>query len=286
MDQGLERAGMTPLWMCEIDQSCREVLRYHYPTLPIYHDMTKLDLENIERPDVLALGTPCQGFSVAGLRGSLQDDRSNLCLVAIKIINALNPRIVLFENVPGILSQTDNAFGCFLAGLVGADAPLVPPDSIRRWKTGKSGRYFSWPNAGLVAGSRRVATWRVLDTQFFGCPQRRERVFVVCDTGDFSSAKILLEPKGVQGNYSPCEEKGKGVAGTLGSRATGGGGLGTDFDLAGGLQVGKQWPAEIAPTLNAHFGDKQGLEDQHALNDGGYSCPADCHVPERPRTKD
>lgn len=272
MDQGLERAGLTPIWMCEIDRQCREVLRFHYPALPVYHDMTNLDVPNLKRPNVFCGGTPCTGFSVAGLRESLDDNRSNLCLTFLKLANALNPDIILWENVPGVLSTHDNAFGCFLAGLVGADAPLVPPDSIRRWKVGKSGRYFSWPDAGMVAGSRRVASWRVLDTQFFDCPQRRERVFVVCDTGDFSSSKILFEPKSLQGDYSQGEETREGVAYSL-SPSLSASGRGTEpagesrgQDCV--IPVGPQWPAKIAPILNAHLGDKRGLEDQHALNGG------------------
>lgn len=237
MDQGLERAGFTPIWMCEIDRQCREVLRFHYPTLPIYQDMLALDVSKLDRPDVFCGGTPCQGFSVAGLRKSLDDDRSNLCLQFVKLCNELDPSIILWENVPGCLSTADNAFGCFLAGLVGADAPLVPPDSIRRWKTGKSGRYFSWTDAGMVVGPRRTACWRTCDSQFFGVAQRRQRVFVVCDTGDRSAAQILFESKSVRGHHPPGEETREGITGTLGIRATGGGGLGTDFDLAGGLQV-------------------------------------------------
>lgn len=215
MDLGLERAGMRPLWMCEIDQACREVLRFHWPHVPIYPDMTLLDLLRLLRPDILCGGTPCQGFSAAGLRGSLEDDRSNLCLQFIKIANALNPRILIWENVPGVLSTKDNAFGCFLAGLVGADAPLLPPESINRWRPGKGGRYFSWTSAGMVAGPRRNACWRTLDSQFFGVAQRRERVFVVCDTGTGCAEKILFEWQSRGWNHPPGRETGQAATYSL-----------------------------------------------------------------------
>lgn len=95
-------------------------------------------------------------------------------------------------NVPGVLSQPDNAFGCFLGELVGADDALSPP------------RGEGWPSVGMVSGPRARAAWRVLDAQHFGLAQRRERVFVVVDFGDGPDpAAVLFEPKGGEGDYSP-----------------------------------------------------------------------------------
>jgi DNA (cytosine-5)-methyltransferase 1 len=214
-DLGLELAGHNPIWMCEQNKSCRDVLRKHWPKIPCYEDMLSDEIESLERPDILCGGTPCQGFSVAGLRKSLADDRSNLCLRFVRLCDILNPGLVLWENVPGCLSTPDNAFGCFLAALVGADAPLVPPENIRRWNDGKNGRYFAWTSAGLVAGPRRTAAWRTLDSQYLGVAQRRERVFVVCDTGDGRAAQILFESESVRRSIPPRRETRQGTAHSL-----------------------------------------------------------------------
>lgn len=206
------------------------------------------------RLDLLCGGPPCQAFSVAGLRKGMEDPRGQLSIRFLDIAHAIRPRNLLVENVPGWLSHPDNAFGCFLGGLVGAGDALPNPLG------------GSWPRAGMVAGPRARAAWRVLDAQYAGLAQRRERVFLVADLGDGADpAAILFERKSLRGNHPPRRDAGEGIAGTLSARAEGGGGLGTDFDLAGGSQpVGC---AEIAPTLNAHFGDKLGLENQHI--DGG-----------------
>jgi DNA (cytosine-5)-methyltransferase 1 len=128
----------------------------------------------VEAPDLLCGGTPCQAFSVAGLRRSLDDARGNLTLTFCEIADAIDtarhirgaPAAVIFwENVPGVLSTRDNAFGCFLGQLVGGTEPLYAADG--------------WTDAGVVSGPRRTAAWRVLDAQFFGVAQRRRRVFVV-----------------------------------------------------------------------------------------------------------
>ena len=117
----------------------------------------------VEAPDILVGGTPCQAFSVAGLRGSLADERGNLTLVLIRILDAIDfirtrngqpPCILVWENVPGVLNTKDNAFGCFLGGLAGESLPLEP--------AGKK-----WTNAGAVFGPAREIAWRILDAQYF-----------------------------------------------------------------------------------------------------------------------
>lgn len=139
----------------------------------------------------------CQAFSVAGLRESLDDARGNLTLRYLEIVNALNPAFALYENVPGLLNTHDNAFGCFLAGLAGAEAPLVP--------TGKRGR---WSNAGVVVGPQRRLAWRILDAQYFKLAQRRRRVFVVaCPRNGADPAEILFESEGVQRYTDPRPKK-------------------------------------------------------------------------------
>ena len=253
--------GWKALAFSEIEAFPRAVLAHHYPDVPLHGDFTVLrDQQWIADADVLVGGTPCQAFSVAGLRQSLQDDRGNLTLEYVRLADAVDdlrrargeqPAIVVWENVPGVLSVKDNAFGCFLAALVGNDAPIV--------HTGKR-----WTNAGLVIGPKRAAAWRVLDAQYFGVAQRRRRVFVVASARDvFDPTEVLFEREGVPRNTPPSRSEGK-AAPTIPARSSAGGGLGTDFDCDGGLV---RWPSEVASTLNAAFGSKLGLEDQH-INGG------------------
>lgn len=223
-----EPLGWTPLAFSEIEQFPRDVLQHHYPDVPLHGDFTKLrDEPWIGDADILVGGTPCQAFSVAGLRKSLDDDRSNLALEFVRLADAIDDlrssgTIIVWENVPGVLSVKDNAFGCFITALVGDDKALVPP-------RGK------WSNAGMVAGPKRRAAWRVLDAQYFGLPQRRRRVFVVASARtDFDPAEVLFEREGVQRYSAPRREAGK-AAPTIPSRSTAGGGLGTNFDCDGEL---------------------------------------------------
>lgn len=202
--------GWEAAWLAEIEKFPSEVLKHHYPEVPNLGDMTKLahrivNLE-IEAPDILVGGTPCQAFSVAGLRNSLEDDRGQLSLTYIHILDALDlvrrsrgeqPAIGVWENVPGVLSTKDNAFGCFLAGLVGEEDPLVP--------AGKR-----WSDAGYVSGPERTVAWRILDAQYFGVAQRRRRVFVVASARNgFNPAKVLFESNGLRRDTAPSREKGE-----------------------------------------------------------------------------
>lgn len=172
--------------------------------------------------DVMAGGPPCQGFSVAGLRGGMSDPRGNLTLRWVQILHAIQPRNAVTENVPGWLSMPDNAFGCFLAGLVGADDALHSP-----LEGGK------WPGQGMASGPRARCAWRILDAQYSGVAQRRRRVFVVADFGNGADpAQVLFERQGLQGNTPPSREKGKDLAPTIGARASSSGG---QSDTDGGV---------------------------------------------------
>jgi len=202
--------GWQPLAFSEIEKFPRQVLAYHYPDTPCHGDFTVLrDQDWIVDADLLVGGTPCQAFSVAGLRQSLSDDRGNLTLEFVRLADAIDnvrhdaarpPAIIVWENVPGVLSVKDNAFGCFLAALTGNDAPLIPTGG-------------KWTNAGLVVGPKRSAAWRILDAQYFGVAQRRRRVFVVASARDgFDPAEILFEREGVRRDIAPSRSAGKGSA--------------------------------------------------------------------------
>jgi DNA (cytosine-5)-methyltransferase 1 len=211
------------------------VLKHHHPDVPNHGDFTSL----IDRPelvadiDVLIGGCPCQAFSISGLRKSLADERGNLTLQFIRLANAIDdirrdlgkpPLTVVYENVPGIFSADGNPFGCLLAGLAGADAAFDP--------------IGGWPNAGVVNGPDRCAAFRVMDAQFFGLAQRRQRAFVVaCGGARRWSAPDALLPiiESVRWHSAPRRETRQRVAGTFSARTQGGGGLGTDFECDGGL---------------------------------------------------
>lgn len=205
--------GWQAAWLSEIEPFPSAVLAHHYPTVPNLGDMTLLPERiasgEVEAPDLFCGGTPCQAFSVAGLRQSLDDDRGNLSLTFVEIANAIDnrrldaghvPAIIFWENVPGVLNTKDNAFGCFLGALAGEDAPLEP--------AGKR-----WTNAGCVYGPQRTVAWRVLDAQYFGVAQRRRRVFVVASArDDFDPAAVLFESEGVRRDTAPRREAGKRIA--------------------------------------------------------------------------
>ena len=280
--------GWRPVLVSEIEAFPREVLRIRHgafdarfsrpaDSLALWGDFTALRMRHLRRLgidpadiDVLVGGTPCQGFSVAGLRGSLSDPRGGLSLAFLRLAHAIQsvraragrPGLVVFwENVPGVLSTDDNALGCFLGALVGADDALRSPL--------KRGR---WPGAGMVSGPRGRAAWRVLDAQHFGLAQRRERVFLVGSLGDGPDpAAVLFEPKGLRGHPAPGGEAPEDVAASL--TASAGGVSGKDAiagrvvagTLAGGARSGGGYSTDDIPltvgTLDA-AGDRGGtLQD-------------------------
>ena len=262
--------GWEPLAFSEIEPFPRAVLAHHYPGVPLHGDFTVLKGQPwIVDADVLVGGTPCQAFSVAGLRKSLDDDRGNLSLEFIKLADSIDaareaqgrdPAIIVWENVPGVLSVKDNAFGCFLAALAGDVEPYVPP-------RGK------WTNAGVVAGPQRQVAWRILDAQYFGLAQRRRRVFVVSSARDgFDPSQVLLEWESLRRDFAPSRETGK-VAPTIPSRSTAGGGLGTDFDLDGGV-IQAASTGDISHCLNAGGMGRQDYETEtlvaHSLRGEGF----------------
>ena len=157
--------------------------------------------------DLLAGGTPCQSFSVAGKRTGLDDPRGNLTIEFARLAGRLRPLWLVWENVPGVLSIDDGrTFGAFLGMLVELGYGIA---------------------------------YRILDAQYFGVPQRRRRVFVVGHSGDWrAAAAVLLERSSLSGYPPPRREARKDLAPSLSARTHGGGGLGTDFDLDGGLIAG------------------------------------------------
>jgi len=176
-----EPIGWTPVAFAEVEKFPSAVLAHHWPDVPNLGDMTKYESWNLGAIDLLVGGTPCQSFSVAGLRKGLRDPRGGLMLTFLEIAQRQRPRWIVWENVPGVLSSHGGRdFGAFLGAL------------------GALG--YGW-------------AYRVLDAQWFGVAQRRRRVFVVGCLGDgAAAATVLFESESVQRNPAPSREKGQGVA--------------------------------------------------------------------------
>ena len=196
--------GLQAAWFAEIDAFPSAVLAHHYPRVPNLGDMTAIARQvragTAPAPDILVGGTPCQSFSVAGARRGLDDPRGALTLAYVELANAIDqtrqktrrpPATLVWENVPGVLSDRSNAFGCLLGALAGEGCALEPPGE-------------KWTHAGCVSGPRRRIAWRVLDAQYFGVAQRRRRVFLVASgRDDLDPAEVLFEREGLRGHPAP-----------------------------------------------------------------------------------
>ena len=202
--------GWTAAAYSEIEKFPSQVLAHHYPDVPNVGDMTKFKEWNLGPIDLLVGGTPCQSFSVAGLRKGLDDPRGNLMLTFLAIADQHRPRWLVWENVPGVLSSNGGKdFGTFLGAL------------------GELGYGFAY---------------RVLDAQFFGVAQRRRRVFVVGYLGDWrAAAAVLFERHSLSGDSAPSREKRKEVAS--------GSGDGAQVGNLIGLQDCKHFDSEISGTI-------------------------------------
>jgi DNA (cytosine-5)-methyltransferase 1 len=234
--------GWNPVGFSEIEKFPSQLLAHHYPNVTNYGDMTKFKEWNINEPvNLLVGGTPCQSFSVAGLRKGLDDPRGNLMLTYLAMADHFKPKWLLWENVPGVLSSNrGHDFAALLQGLA------------------QLGYGFAY---------------RVLDAQHFGVPQRRRRVFVVGCLGDWrSAAKVLFESESLCRNITPSREKRKEVTEIAGTLTSNGGGLNRPAGNANELDFcvattcsGK----ETFGTLMANCGTKLWLGNQEALS-GDY----------------
>ncbi|EMM3407779.1 phage N-6-adenine-methyltransferase, partial [Klebsiella pneumoniae] len=245
-----EPLGWKAAWFSEIEAFPSTVLAERWPEVVNLGDMTKIAAAvragEVQAPDVMVGGTPCQAFSIAGLRNGLSDARGQLTLSYVELANAIDDKriergeeeaIFVWENVPGVLTSHDNAFGCFLAGLAGESCELEPSGG-------------KWTHSGCVYGPQRTIAWIVKDAQYFGVAQRRKRVFVVASARKgFDPGQVLFESEGVRRDTPPSREPQTAVAaltargvGTCGADdnqaqaghllAFGGGNTGGNIDVA------------------------------------------------------
>ncbi|HBW8546541.1 TPA: phage N-6-adenine-methyltransferase [Klebsiella pneumoniae] len=290
-----EPLGWKAAWFSEIEAFPSAVLAERWPEVVNLGDMTKIAAAvragEVQAPDVMVGGTPCQAFSIAGLRNGLSDARGQLTLSYVELANAIDDKriergeeeaIFVWENVPGVLTSHDNAFGCFLAGLSGESCELKPSGG-------------KWTHSGCVYGPKRTIAWIVKDAQYFGVAQRRKRVFVVASARKgFDPGQVLFESEGVRRDTPPSREPQTAVAdltargvGTCGADdnqaqaghllAFGGGNTGGNIDVAACLTAkgqridfevetfavhGTQDPdtnLEIAHTLGRNHGQENAI---------------------------
>jgi DNA (cytosine-5)-methyltransferase 1 len=253
--------GWRAAFVSEIEAFPRAVLQHRWPEAPLHGDFTTIEAGQYDPIDLLVGGTPCQSFSVAGLRGGLADDRGNLALEYLRLADRLRPRWLVWENVPGVLSSAGGRdFGSILGGLV------------------ELGYGFAY---------------RVLDAQFFGVAQRRRRVFVVGHLGDWRrAAAVLFERHSLQGHPAPSREAGQRAAGTIAGGARQRGGYSADdipavahcLNAHGGAGrmdgESETFAAEFAPALSRSnpYGDhesREGLLVAHSLRGEGFDASED-----------
>lgn len=220
-----EPLGWKASFFSEIEKFPSELLATHYPDVPNYGDMTKYKEWKDEPVGLIVGGTPCQSFSVAGLRRGLEDPRGNLMLTFGEILKKYQPSYMVWENVPGVLSSNKGRdFGTFLGML------------------GQCGYGFAY---------------RVLDAQYFGVAQRRRRVFVVGYLGDWKrAAAVLFEPESLQRDLAKGRKKGK-VAPTLPASGSGTSRTGNDIPekapCFNGEELSKQVSNQMVANASAFF---------------------------------
>ena len=265
--------GWKHLCFAEIEKFPSAVLKHRWPDIPNEGDFTKIGDKYRGAADLLVGGTPCQSFSVAGLRGGLADDRGNLALEFLRLADRTRPRWVVWENVPGVYSSLSHE----------APDPCPPPPPMDMGCDGAevetedeySAEELHALNCFLAGLSELGYGWayRILDAQYFGVPQRRRRVFVVGHLGDWrAAAAVLFERHSLQGNHPPRRKEGQDVAGTIGGSSQSGGFRTTDLDNSGAFIA-------IRTAQTGSNGWGIGIDEQAYTLDGAQGQAVACIIP-------
>lgn len=220
--------GWQPAWFAEIEAFPSAVLAHHWPDVANLGDMTEIaaavNSGEVEAPEVVAGGTPCQSYSIGGKRQGLSDPRGQLTLSYVELADAIDSKrrgngdqeaIFIWENVPGAFSSKDNAFGYFLAGMAGETEAFEPgprpatgcSSKYWRWHKKASKHIPVWSKRGVVIGRQRRVAWRTFDAQYFGLAQRRPRILLIASARtDIDPAKILFESNSMRRTNPPSKQ--------------------------------------------------------------------------------
>ncbi len=241
------RADIKPIWSSEIEKFPLAVTAKRFPDTEQLGDITKIDGSKITPVDIITMGSPCQNLSIAGNRKGLSGEQSSLFMHGIRIIREMQkatggkyPRFVVWENVSGAFSSNKGLdFKTVLEEITEIEIPMP-----------RSGK---WATSGMVRSRKCTVTWRVLDAQYWGVPQRRKRIFLVADFTIFirCADKILFESKGVYGDITQSKEKEKDAADGIEKDTCK---TGTVYDMTHADEVIRPVKDGIVPTLNARMG--------------------------------
>jgi DNA (cytosine-5)-methyltransferase 1 len=244
-------AGITPKWAAEIEPFPIRVTSVRFPNMTHLGNISEVSGSEIEPVDIITFGSPCQDMSVAGKREGLGGNRSSLFYEAIRIIkemreatNGKHPRYIVWENVPGAFSSNKGEdFRAVLTEICKvkeADVSVPKPSK--------------WENAGRIMGEGFSIAWRLLDAQYWGVPQRRQRIYLVADFDGGSAGKILFESEGVSGysaqGFKSWQDTANGI--TEGSHETGG----TDSLMFENHSQDTRYrgPLSVAQTVSSTYG--------------------------------
>ena len=260
-------SGIAPVWASEIEPFPIRVTTKRLPFMKHYGDVSKMDGGSIEPVDIITFGSPCQDMSIAGKREGLDGNRSGLFYEAVRIIkemrcatNGKYPRYIVWENVPGAFSSNKGEdFRCVLESVCRIADETVSVPSPKKWQS-----------AGSIVGDGYSVSWRVLDAQYWGVPQRRKRIYLVADFAGGSAGKILFESEGVSG-YSA-----EGFRAWQGAAADAGEGFGETGTFCLNDQGGQRMDLteDVTNTLRAESHHPPLVFENHS-QDSRYTGPLD-----------